>query len=156
MPRTEDYPGATLAAEVLAPGSLGRLLFVAHGLSYQWGAELERELQAEAAAQLVEGFAKGRGLPAVVAGDFNATSQASSVRFWSGRQSLGGTSVCYQDAWEPARLALPLLAVILLCNVPAVRLRSRSYCCSSGRSANLSPLKARSLSTFCCQSCAGR
>jgi hypothetical protein len=22
------------------------------------------------------------------------------VRFWSGRQSLGGLSVCYRDAWE--------------------------------------------------------
>jgi hypothetical protein len=49
-PRTEDYPCAPLAAEVLAPGPVGPLLFVAHGPSYQWGAELERELQAVAAA----------------------------------------------------------------------------------------------------------
>ena len=30
------------------------------------------------------------------------TSEASSVRFWTGRQSLGGMSVCYRDAWESA------------------------------------------------------
>ncbi len=87
-PRTEDYPCAAIAAEVLAPEPVGPLLFVAHGPSYQWGAELERELQAVAAARLVERFAEGRRMHAMVAGDFNATPEASSVRFWSGRQSL--------------------------------------------------------------------
>lgn len=36
----------------------------------------------------------------VLAGDFDADPNAASVRFWSGRQSLGGISVCYRDAWE--------------------------------------------------------
>jgi endonuclease/exonuclease/phosphatase family metal-dependent hydrolase len=36
----------------------------------------------------------------VVAGDFDAGPDAASLRFWRGRQSLGGTSVCYRDAWE--------------------------------------------------------
>jgi endonuclease/exonuclease/phosphatase family metal-dependent hydrolase len=36
----------------------------------------------------------------VLAGDFDATPDSASVRFWSGRQSLDGTSVCYRDAWE--------------------------------------------------------
>ena len=48
--RTEDYPCAAIAAEVLGPGPVGPPLFVAHGPSYQWGAELELELQAVAAA----------------------------------------------------------------------------------------------------------
>jgi hypothetical protein len=42
----------------------------------------------------------GRDLPVILAGDFDATPDSSSIRFWSGRQSLDGTSVAYQDAWE--------------------------------------------------------
>lgn len=98
-PRTADYPCATLIAEILAPDPVGPLLFVAHGPSYQWGVELERELQAVAAGRFVEELVGSRGLHVVLAGDFNAVPDAASVRFWSGRQSLGGTSVCYQDVW---------------------------------------------------------
>lgn len=29
------------------------------------------------------------------------------MRFWTGRQSLAGTSVCYQDAWEAVRPGEP-------------------------------------------------
>ncbi|WP_396279045.1 hypothetical protein [Kibdelosporangium aridum] len=35
----------------------------------------------------------------MVAGDFNASPDAASVRFLAGQQSLGGRSVCYHDAW---------------------------------------------------------
>jgi endonuclease/exonuclease/phosphatase family metal-dependent hydrolase len=42
----------------------------------------------------------GRNLPVIVAGDFDAVPDSASVRFWSGRQSLDGTSVGYRDAWE--------------------------------------------------------
>jgi hypothetical protein len=36
----------------------------------------------------------------VLAGDFDAGPDTASVRFWTGRQSLGDLSVNYQDAWE--------------------------------------------------------
>ena len=36
----------------------------------------------------------------VMAGDFDADPASASTRFWSGRQSLAGASVCYRDAWE--------------------------------------------------------
>lgn len=36
----------------------------------------------------------------VVGGDFNAESAASSMRFWTGRQSLDGPSTAYRDCWE--------------------------------------------------------
>jgi hypothetical protein len=36
----------------------------------------------------------------VLAGDLDVTLDAASVCFWRGLQSLGGTSVCYRDAWE--------------------------------------------------------
>jgi endonuclease/exonuclease/phosphatase family metal-dependent hydrolase len=36
----------------------------------------------------------------VVGGDFNAEPAASSMRFWTGRQSLDGPSTAYRDCWE--------------------------------------------------------
>lgn len=103
-PRTADYPCGTLAAEVLAPEPLGPLLFVAHGPSHQPSYEYERELQSVAAARLVEEMAGSVGARhVVVAGDFNAGPDADSVAFWRGRRSLGGTSVCYRDAWGSVR-----------------------------------------------------
>jgi endonuclease/exonuclease/phosphatase family metal-dependent hydrolase len=38
----------------------------------------------------------------IVAGDLDADPDAASIRFWSGRQSLEGLSVCFLDAWESA------------------------------------------------------
>lgn len=100
-PATTDYPCGTLAAEVFAPDPLGTMLFVCHGPWYPRYAEHERELQAVAAARLVEDLVDGRDIRHVVlAGDFNATPESASARFWRGLQSLQGTSVCYRDAWE--------------------------------------------------------
>jgi endonuclease/exonuclease/phosphatase family metal-dependent hydrolase len=98
--RTEDYPCAALVAEVLAPKPLGPLLFVSFGPSHQLSVELERELQAVVTARLVEEMVGNDNRHVVLASDFNADVDAASVRFWSGQQSLRGTSVCYRDAWE--------------------------------------------------------
>jgi endonuclease/exonuclease/phosphatase family metal-dependent hydrolase len=96
-------PSQLAVAEVLAPGPLGTLLFAHHNPSWQLGFERERELQAVAAARLVEGLVGQREASHVVlAGDFNATPDSASVRFWRGLQSLGDTSVCYRDARESA------------------------------------------------------
>ena len=92
--------GRVAAVEVLAPDPVGTLLFVHHKPSWQWGFEREREMQAVAAARFVEGLLGGGERHVVLAGDFDATPDSASVRFWSGRQSLDGTSVCYRDAWE--------------------------------------------------------
>jgi endonuclease/exonuclease/phosphatase family metal-dependent hydrolase len=43
----------------------------------------------------------------VVGGDFNAEPAASSVRFWTGRQSLDGVSAAYRDCWESVHGAEP-------------------------------------------------
>jgi endonuclease/exonuclease/phosphatase family metal-dependent hydrolase len=94
-------PSEIAVAEILAPGPLGALLFAHHNASWQLGFEHERELQAVAASQLVEDLLGEREVSHVVlAGDFNAAPDSASVRFWRGLQSLGGTSVCYRDAWE--------------------------------------------------------
>lgn len=47
--------------------------------------------------------ARHRGtLPTIMAGDFNATPDAASIRYLTGQQSLAGRSVHYHDAWEVA------------------------------------------------------
>ena len=100
---TRGDPGRIAVAEILAPGSLGLLLLAHHNASWQLGREHERELQAVAAARLVEEVAGRREVNHVVlAGDFNAAPDSAGMRFWRGLQSLGGTSVCYRDAWESA------------------------------------------------------
>jgi endonuclease/exonuclease/phosphatase family metal-dependent hydrolase len=96
-PRAQALPWAsTLLVQVDAPE--GRVLVAHHKPSWQFGAEYEREQQALAAARLVERHA-GQADHAVVLGDFDATPDAASMRFWRGRQSLDARSVCYQDAW---------------------------------------------------------
>jgi endonuclease/exonuclease/phosphatase family metal-dependent hydrolase len=92
--------GSVAGTEIFAPGPVGPLLFVHHKPSWQWGFEHERELQAVAAARFVEELVGERNMHVVLAGDFDADPEAASIRFWCGRQSLGGLSVCYRDAWE--------------------------------------------------------
>jgi endonuclease/exonuclease/phosphatase family metal-dependent hydrolase len=102
-PRLDSAPawiGSVAAMEIFAPGPVGPLLFVHHKPSWQWGFEHERELQAVAAARFVEELVNGQDLHIVLAGDFDAVPEAASIRFWSGKQALSGTSVCYRDAWE--------------------------------------------------------
>jgi endonuclease/exonuclease/phosphatase family metal-dependent hydrolase len=99
-PRTGDFAHTTLIAEVLAPDPIGPLLFVNHLPSWQLTFEHERELQTVAAARAIDESIAGREMHVVLAGDFDATPDAASVRFWRGLQSLDGTSVCYRDAWE--------------------------------------------------------
>ena len=96
--RTRDFACSALVARIDAP--VGPLLFVNHLPSWQLNFERERELQAVALARVLEELATGQQCHVVVAGDFDADPAAASVRFWTGRQSLEGLSVCYRDAWE--------------------------------------------------------
>ncbi len=100
---TVGWIGSVAVAEIHVPDPIGSLLLVHHKPSWQWGFERERELQAVAAAQLVETMVGHRHIHVVLAGDFDATPDAASMRFWRGRQSLEGMSVCYADAWECLR-----------------------------------------------------
>ena len=64
------------------------------------GAEAERELQALAVARRIQELVAEEPVHVVVGGDFNAEPTGSSVQFWTGRQSLDGTSTAYRDCWE--------------------------------------------------------
>jgi len=98
--RTGDYSVGTVIAELQAPDPLGRLLVASHGPSWAWWAEAERELQALAVVRRIEELVAGDPAHVVVGGDFNAAPDTSSMRFWTGRQSLDGRSTAYRDCWE--------------------------------------------------------
>jgi endonuclease/exonuclease/phosphatase family metal-dependent hydrolase len=105
--RTSDFACGTLMADVHAPEPFGSLLFVNHFPNWQLAFEHERELQTVKAARVIEDLVGQRTLHVIVAGDLDADPDASSIRFWSGRQSLDGMSVCYRDAWESAQPGKP-------------------------------------------------
>jgi endonuclease/exonuclease/phosphatase family metal-dependent hydrolase len=99
---------AALATEVLAPPPFGRLLIVHHKPNWQLDREHLREQQALTAACWVEDLvSESPDMPVVVLGDFDAAPDAASIRFWTGRQSLDGKSVRYEDAWEATRAGEP-------------------------------------------------
>jgi endonuclease/exonuclease/phosphatase family metal-dependent hydrolase len=106
-PHRHDFNAGSLAAEILAPEPLGRVLFVNHIPAWQKDWELERERQTVAAARLVEEMLDGRPAHVILAGDLDAEPEAASIRFLRGLQSLDGTSVCYLDAWQAAHPGEP-------------------------------------------------
>lgn len=91
-----DVPWCTLAAVVEVPEA-GEMLFIATTASWRLDASAARERQALAVADLDS--RQRRVVPSVIAGDLNADPDAASIRFLTGRQSLAGQSVYYQDAW---------------------------------------------------------
>jgi endonuclease/exonuclease/phosphatase family metal-dependent hydrolase len=99
---------AAVAAEVELPPPMGSVLVVHHKPNWQLTAEALRERQTVATARWIEDLVAGRSdLPVVVLGDFDATPDAASLRFWTGRQSLNGISVRYEDAWQARHPGLP-------------------------------------------------
>jgi endonuclease/exonuclease/phosphatase family metal-dependent hydrolase len=89
---------AAVAAAVVAPPPIGPVLFVHHKPTFEYGYARERELQAVTTARFVAGL--GFDGHVVLAGDLDDTPDSASVLFWTGRQSLDGFSVCYEDAWR--------------------------------------------------------
>jgi endonuclease/exonuclease/phosphatase family metal-dependent hydrolase len=100
--RTIGFACTSLVTEILAPEPLGRLWVVNHLPDWQPDHEHERELQAVRTAASIEGRLRSTPGHVVVAGDFDAEPSSASLRFWTGRQSLGGMSTCYRSAWESA------------------------------------------------------
>jgi endonuclease/exonuclease/phosphatase family metal-dependent hydrolase len=97
--RPSGFACSALVADVRLPEPVGRTVFVNHLPDWQLTHEAEREAQAVAVARWIERFVGDEAAHVVVAGDMDATPDAASMRFWTGRQSLDGLSVCYRDAW---------------------------------------------------------
>lgn len=97
-----------LAIIVDGPREGEPVIVVHHTGTFEVDLEGVREQQAVATARLVEGLVREHGdLPVVVLGDFNAGPDSSSMRFFTGRQSLAGFSVYYEDAWEAVHGSTP-------------------------------------------------
>jgi endonuclease/exonuclease/phosphatase family metal-dependent hydrolase len=96
------YPYAALAARIEAPQPVGTLLLVCAKPSWELNREYERELQAVELANRISRLARREDFPTVLAGDFDATPDSSSIRFLTGKQSLAGISLHYRDAWAEA------------------------------------------------------
>jgi endonuclease/exonuclease/phosphatase family metal-dependent hydrolase len=97
-----DVPWCTIAVTVPIPLERAQadVLFIGTTAAWRLDAEAVREQQAIALTDL---DARHRQtLPTIAAGDFNATSDAASIRYLRGVQSLNGRSVHYHDAWEIA------------------------------------------------------
>jgi len=101
-PRTAVFACTTLVAKILAPDPFGTLLFVNHLPNWELEFEYERELQAVVVGRFIEERLAQENTHVVLVGDLDADPYAASIRFWTGRQALGGMSVCYRDAWESA------------------------------------------------------
>jgi endonuclease/exonuclease/phosphatase family metal-dependent hydrolase len=111
--RTAGFVCTTLVTEILAPEPLGRVWLANHLPDWQLDHEHERQLQAVASARALEEMAAERPGHVIVAGDFDADPDATSVRFWTGHHALDRLSVCYRDAWvsvhpdEPGHTFVP-------------------------------------------------
>ena len=99
-PRIGDLPCAAFAVEVSAPAPFGEMLAVTYPSAWPLDHELERERQAVVTGRFVEELVAARPMHTVLLGDLNAPPDSASIRFWTGRQSLEATSVCYRDAWD--------------------------------------------------------
>ena len=125
---------AAVAVEISGPDSIGALLVVHHKGTYELNHEHVREQQALATARFVEDLLRDRpDLPAVLLGDFNAAPNAASIRFLTGRQSLHGFSVRYEDAWpaihrdEPGHTFEPRNPLVRAGQMPLERGRRIDY-----------------------------
>lgn len=107
----QDWIGSVTVARVTPPQFREPLLFVHYKPSWQRPFEHEREVQAVAAARMIEERLADPGGHVVVAGDFDAAPDSASIRFWCGKQSLGGDGAFYEDAWDVLHPEQPGLTV---------------------------------------------
>jgi endonuclease/exonuclease/phosphatase family metal-dependent hydrolase len=95
---TQDFPCS--AGLVVLDSPLGELVLVNYFPSWKLDLEAAREQQALRLVRAIDDLRLSAETPVIIAGDLDADPSAASIRFLTGRQSLGGRSVCYRDAWE--------------------------------------------------------
>jgi endonuclease/exonuclease/phosphatase family metal-dependent hydrolase len=88
-----------MAAVIEIPDE-GEMLFIGTVLAPMFDTEPVRERQALHLTDLDRRHR--RPLPTVLAGDFDAAPDNSSIRYLTGRQSLSGRGAFYFDAWDVA------------------------------------------------------
>ncbi|GAB3009816.1 endonuclease/exonuclease/phosphatase family protein [Amycolatopsis acidiphila] len=88
-----------IAATIRLPNGQD-LVFVAAKPTWRLDAEAARLAQVKAIAELDAKLR--RAVPTIIAGDFDATPDADSMRYLAGRAVSEGTSVHYHDSWTVA------------------------------------------------------
>ena len=91
--------GSLAVVRISVPDPIGPVLLAHHKPTWQSGMEHVRELQAVTAARIIEDLVGGSDQHVILAGDLDASPETASIRFLSGKQSLDGMSVYFQDAW---------------------------------------------------------
>lgn len=91
--------GSLAVAEIEVPMPVGPVLLAHHKPTWQLTMEHVRERQAVGSARAIEELLEGSDRHVILAGDFDAAPDTASLRFWTGKQSLDGLCVRYQDAW---------------------------------------------------------
>lgn len=124
--RTGDFACTCLVTEVLASEPFGRIWVANHFPDYQLDHERERRAQAVAVARELESLVAEYPGHVIVAGDMDADATSDSMRFWTGRHVIDGTSVRYRSAWEAIHPSEPLATYLP---------RTRTKRTSTGRSA---------------------
>ncbi|HTO68470.1 MAG TPA: endonuclease/exonuclease/phosphatase family protein [Myxococcota bacterium] len=77
----------------------GPLVFSSTHLNWKFHHGFVREKQVVALADFVRGQRVHRAFPAIIAGDFNAEPDSDEIRYMTGRHSIDGRSVYWNDAW---------------------------------------------------------
>jgi endonuclease/exonuclease/phosphatase family metal-dependent hydrolase len=103
----DGFAAVALIAEVEAPQPFGPIVFADVVPSWQLHLELVRERQAVKAAGSIEEVVAGSDRHVIVAGDLTDAPDSASIRYWTGKQSLEGTSVSYRDAWAACHPGQP-------------------------------------------------
>jgi endonuclease/exonuclease/phosphatase family metal-dependent hydrolase len=96
--RTVDFPCTALLAELESP--LGDLAVINYFPSWKLDLEAERQEQALRLIRAIDPIARVPIRHVVIAGDLDADPDSTSIRFLTGRHSLGGVSICFRDAWD--------------------------------------------------------
>ncbi len=95
-----DERRSLVLAEIDSP--YGKIPFFVTHLNWKLHEGVVREQQVVEVAERVKAEAPIAGLPPILTGDFNASPDASEVRFLKGLQSLEGKSVYFADCFEQA------------------------------------------------------
>jgi len=77
----------------------GPLRFGCTHLNWKFHHGFVRERQVVALADFARAQRVHRGFPTIIAGDFNAEPDSDEIRYMTGRHSIDGRSVYWNDAW---------------------------------------------------------
>lgn len=99
--------GSLAVVRISVPEPIGPVLFAHHKPTWHSGLEQVREQQAVTTVRIINELAGEGDRHVVLAGDLDASPDAASIRFLTGKQSLDGISVYYQDAWEACHPSEP-------------------------------------------------